>query len=333
MTDIKSIEQLLHFMNSHIHLSRYDEKFIENITALTQVTTNQVVLFHSLLDKYRRQFAKHDLYPEHLVNLPWDVVVVDSSPKYTNGHLEIVNDMIYFKCPFNRKFIETFRKEPNNKFIFNKDHRRYEAPYNQYSLKILLKVANNYFKFIDMCSVTQELLFDVEQYNTAKYWQPTLVKLNNRLYIVAMNSALNDALGDFELNDDLQTLSKLASYGIKIDEGLYDQSDLADNVCCNYEVTVEQKQIPELVEILKFLETDMVYLYNAGNLHQGKKVTVENLNKYNIAYMDSVSQKRLKKPPVNPVKIKFKGHFFRDADEFKITKAIHIVNSTPIDIK
>jgi hypothetical protein len=333
MTDIKSIEQLLHFMSSHIHLSRYDEKFIENISTLTQVTTNQVILFHSLLDKYRRQFAKHELYPEHLVNLPWDVVVVDSSPKYTNGYLEIVNDMIYFKCPFNRKFIESFRKEPNNQFIFNKDNRRYEAQYNQYSLKILLKVASNYFKYIDMCPVTQELLSDVEQYNQAKYWQPTLVKLNNRLYIVAMNPSLNEALGDIELKDDLQTLSKIAGYGITIDESLYDKNNLTDNVSCNYEVSVEQRDIPELTQILKYLECDMVYVFNAGNLHQGKRLLVENLNKHNIGYYDSANHRKLINKPINPVKIKFKGVFFKDSDDHKITKSIHIVNSTPIDIK
>ena len=59
MAQIKSIEQLLHFMKREIQLSRYDANFIENIANLKQVTTNQVVLFHDLLDKYRRQFAKH----------------------------------------------------------------------------------------------------------------------------------------------------------------------------------------------------------------------------------------------------------------------------------
>ena len=69
MVDLKSIEQLLHFMKSHIHLSRYDEKFIDNISLLTQVTTNQVILFHKLVYKYRRQFVKHELFVEKLVEL------------------------------------------------------------------------------------------------------------------------------------------------------------------------------------------------------------------------------------------------------------------------
>jgi hypothetical protein len=331
MSDIKSIEQLLHFMNSsHIHLSRYDEKFIENIRLLTQVTTNQVVLFHSLIEKYRRQFAKHELYPEQLVNLPWDVVVVDSSPKYTNGQLEIADDKIYFKCPFSRKFIETFRKEPDNQFYFNKDERRYEAPYNQYSLKILLKVASTHFKYVDMCPTTQSLLYEVEQYNDAKYWKPTLVKLNNRLYIVGMNSALNDALGDIELKDDLASLSKIASYGIDIDESLYDKTIFDDNVSANHTVTVEQSKIPELIQLLKLLECDLVYLTNAGALHIGRKVTVELLKKHNIPYVDSFARSIL--PGKNPVMIKFRKNT-SDIVDGKISKLIHIVNSQPIEIK
>jgi hypothetical protein len=299
---------------------------------LTQVTTNQVVLFHSLIEKYRRQFNKHELYPEQLVNLPWDVKVVDSSPKYTNGHIEIVDDMIYFKCPFSRKFIETFRKEPNNNFYFNKDERRYEAPYNQYSLKILIKVADKYFKNIDMCNVTQELLHDVEQYNDVKYWEPTLVKLNGRLYIVGMNSALNDALGDLELNDDLQTLSNIASYGIKIHESLYDKNVLEEKIAANYNCEVETSHMTELIQTLKMLECNLVYLSGGGSLNNVRKVLIEICNQYNLR----LSRDNFLTSPMtdvkNPVMIKV-GNTFNPKPTYKVTKLIRIVNSQPIDIK
>lgn len=333
MVEIKSIEQLLYFMKGHIHLSRYDEKFIENISTLNTVTTNQVVLLHNLIGKYQRQLAKHELFSEKLVDLPWNITVVESSPKYTNGHLSIENGMIYFKCPFSRKFIDEFRKEPYNQFIFNKDHRRYEAPYNQYSLKILLKVANNYFNSINLCPVAEKLLENLRTYHGAKYWSPTLVNLNNRLYLVGMNSSLNDALGDIELNTDLQTLSKLVSYGITIDECLYNKEILSEYICANYFATVEISVMKDVVDTLHDLKCDMVYLSGAGSLNINKRTVVEMLTAKNIPYIDTNVAVDSNTSSYNfPVNIRLRKNAY-DTNSHKVCKVIHVVNSLPIEIK
>jgi hypothetical protein len=332
MAELKSIEQLLHFMKGHIHLSRYDEKFIENIATLSQVTTNQVVLFHSLISKYSRQFAKHDLYPEKLFDLPWNVKVVESSPKYTDGHIEIVNNMIYFKCPFSRKFIDEFRKEPYNQFLFNNTERRYEAQYNQYSLKILMKIAGKHFKYINLCTVTQELIENVKQYENAKYWQPTLTEINERLYIVGMHGALNDALGDIELNTDLSTLSKLSGFGITIDPKLYDATILKENIACNTGVSVEQSDIKNVVVILQELGCDLVYIAGAGLLNIAKKAIIEELILSGIEYIDLNVAVDTMQPRNFPVLIKLRKAG-TEQDSCKVCKVLHIVNSLPIDIK
>lgn len=334
MVELKSIEQLLYFMKNHIHLSRYDEKFIENISTINQVTTNQVVLLHSLISKYRRQFIKHDLYPEQLFDLPWNVKVVESSPKYTDGHIEITNDMIYFKCPFNRKFIDEFRKNYNNSFVFNNDTRRYEAPYNQYSLKILLSVASRFFNVVNLCPVTQKLLNDIKPYETVVYWQPTLLRLNERLYIVGMNSALNDALGNIELNTDLKTLAILASYGIVIDDSLYDKDKLSDYISANAILTAEQSNIKNVVAVLKELNCDMVYITGTGLLNVARKIVIEELIAENIPFSDLTSEViDIYKNCQFPVIIKIRKNMNNDNEPCKVCKVINIVNSLPIEIK
>lgn len=334
MVEIKSIEQLLYFMKGHIHLSRYDEKFIENISTMTQVTTNQVVLFHNLIEKYRRQLFKHELYPEKLVDLPWNVTVIESSPKYTNGHVKITNNMIYFTCPFSRKFIDEFRKEQYNQFTFEKEERRYEAPYNQYSLKILLKVASKFFDTINLCPVTQELIRGVKKYECVKYWSPTLVKLNDRLYILGINSAINDALGDLVLNTDLSTLSKLAGYGIQIDTSLYDKNSLIEYVSANHIITVEHRDLENLVSALEQLKCDMVYLQGAGLLNAAKRTIIEQLDRKKIPYTDmSVAVSPTNTNYELAVIIKLRKNFGLTHDPCKVSKVIHVVNSLPIEIK
>ena len=320
-------------MKGHIHLSRYDEKFIDSISLLTQVTTNQVVLFHTLLDKYRRQFAKHEIEVDDLYDLQWNVKIVESIPKYTNGHVTIENDTIYFRCPFNRSFIDTFRKEPNNKFLFNKETRQYEAPYNQYSLKILINSAAKFFNDVNLCPETTRLLGNIHYCADAKYWNPRLVNLNGRLYIIGMNSALNDALGDIELNTDSETLSTISSYGIEIDSSLYEDT-FANRVKANSQLKIEQSELKELVDVLQELNCDMVYLSGAGLLNLAKKKLVELLQDADMDYTDlNVSVPAL--PKYNfPVAIRLRElSYGAKHDPYKVCKVIHIVNSLPITIK
>ena len=333
MVELKSIEHLLHFMKGHIHLSRYDEKFIDSISLLTQVTTNQVILFHTLLDKYRRQFAKHEINVEDLYDLQWNVKIVESIPKYTNGHVTIENDTIYFRCPFNRSFIDTFRKEPNNKFLFNKETRQYEAPYNQYSLKILINNAAKFFNDLDLCPETTRLLGNIHYYANVKYWNPRLVKLNDRLYIIGMNSALNDALGDIELNTDSDTLATIASYGIEVDSSLYEDT-FANRVKASAQLKIEHGELKDLIGVLQELNCDMVYLSGAGLLNLAKKKLVELLTDADMPYTDLNIAVPSQTKFNFPVAIRLRENAYgAKHDPYKVCKVIHIVNSIPITIK
>lgn len=332
MVELKSIEQLLHFMKNHIQLSRYDEKFIDNITTLIKVTTNQVVLLHRLIYKYRRQFSKYELFVEKLVDLPWNITVVESSPQFTDGHVSIVDNVIYFKCPFNRNFIDEFRKINLNTYTWNKTKRYYESTYNVHSLKILINTANKFFQKINFCSATQSLLDDIEIYKDIKYWQPALVKYNENFFIVACNSMLDEALGDLKLSTDINVLLTLSKHGVVIDKSFYEHDDKLKFIS-EYNTLVDHNDIDKLVGWLKEINCDMVFL-SGISMNVSKRNLISQLDKNRIKYSDTFTT--IPKIDNNyrcPVFVKFKKFSEGPLERLRVAKIITIVNSNPIDIK
>ena len=319
-------------MKGHIHLSRYDEKFIDNVSTLIQVTTNQVVLLHTLLFKYQRQFSKHELHVEKLVDLPWTVTVVESSPQYTEGHLKISDDIIYFKCPFNRTFIDSFRKVPMNSFIWDKVERQYKAPYSTRSLKVLLSSADKFFPSINKCAVSEYILGVLSEYESAKYWQPTLVNINGNLFIVASNSSLDESLGDLELDTSIITLAKLASYGVYIDDTFKDASS-KHKFASEHITQVEQSDLNTMITWLKEIECDIVYISGSSVTSSIRESLKRDLTLLGIAYCDTNTTVAIPADHNFPVTIRFRKRFEAVYDPAKVCKIINLVNSEPIDIK
>ena len=320
-------------MKGHIHLSRYDEKFIDNITTLSTVTTNQVVLFHRLVFKYRRQFTKHELFVEKLIDLPWNITVVESSAQYTDGHVTVTEDMIYFKCPFNRNFIDEFRKIPLNSFVWNKQNRQYESQYSIYSFKNLLTVAKNFFPVIHNCETAQRMLDEISPYENIRYWQPTLVKRNGNLYILATNQALEESLGNMVLAEDSNTFITLATHGVTIDPEFYENNSrlkfMAEAV-----TTIEVSNIDDLILWLEEMNCDMVYLSGSSSSINLSKIKLSScLQESSVPHVDSRMSTVDSREYKRPVLIKFKKNVEVIYDPTKVAKIIYLVNSNPIDIK
>ena len=332
MVEPKTIEQLLHFMKGHIHLSRYDEKFIDNISMLKQVTTNQVVLFHTLLFKYQRQFAKHELHVDKLVDMPWSVNVVESSIQYTEGHLNITDDIIYFKCPFNRSFIDSFRKIPLNSFIWDKVERQYKSPYSTYSLRLLLTAADKFFPTIHKCQVAEYIIDELKQYELTKYWQPTLVNRNGNLFIVATNSSLEESLGDLQLNTDVSTLARLASCGVNIETGVVDDTPV-NKFACEPVTELESGDLTTMISWLKELQCDLVYISGSTVANSVRKKLMKDLKTAGIKHCDTNTEVAKPTEYNFPVLVKFRKKFESSYDPTKVSKIIHLVNSEPINIK
>jgi hypothetical protein len=330
MVELKTTEHLLHFMTNNISLSRFDEKFVSNLLTLNQVTTNQVELFYKIVYKYRRQFIKHELDVDKLIYLPWNTKIVESSIQYTAGHISIETNQIIFKCPYNKNFVDFFRKLPDNDFKWNKETRRYESAFNPYLLKLLVNSGQKFFE-MQYCDITTDLLTQLKEYEHVKYWQPTLCNINGNLFIVATNESLDQSLGDMVLNNDAVTLAKLVHFGVVIDESVYNSADTKQlfmaNMFCKVEIVDALNIIPWLVE----LNCDFVHIPHTSLFAETKKNIKQALYTAKIPCTNDI------KPVIGkyefPVTIRFKSNGDTASEPLKVGKIIQLVNSQPVDVK
>jgi hypothetical protein len=339
MVELKTAEHIAHFMMGHISLSRFDKKFVESLQTLKQVTTNQVELFYRIIYKYRRQLGKHELDADVLIHLPWTMKVVESAPQYTDGHISIEDNKIIFKCPFNKNFIDAFRKEDTNTYIWDKERKQYSTEYSTHSLKLLIYSANKFFKTVHYCDVVTGLLDTIKQYKDVKYWQPTLTQINGNLYIVATTEQLDEALRDIVLDTTPPTISKLVYHGVHIDESIYDVDDERQKFISN---RVYEMEIIDALNIVPWLvEIKCDYVVFTGNklLPEVRKTLREKILNANIKIdLESKWIYNSKDQESNnynfPVVIRFRtSRDFSYDEPIKAGKIVQLVNSQPIDIK
>jgi hypothetical protein len=329
----KTAEQLVYFMKSNLSLNRFDERFLSSVQNLTSITTNQVELFYKIVYKYRRQFLQHDLFVENLIQLPWKLPVIESLPAYTNAHVITESDKIIFRCPYNREFINNFNKNSINTFKWIREKKQYESKYGQYELKMLLNSIDKYFKEIKLCDKTLKLISDLETYKDVTYWQPTLVKVNNRIMLAATNETLNNIISEQDYSTDLASLSKLVSYGVTIDPSLYDVTDDKSNFFTKYFSKYDVKDIPVIVSWIKELKCDQVLIYGLFTHHPFKQNFLNELKKYGIKSVNLNTHCLPDQSVTEPsVLIKFKTKTSMPYIK-NLVKVVEFDNKEPINIK
>jgi hypothetical protein len=339
MMQLSTKEHLVYFMQTGVmRLSNYDLKFIQNLHHFTlqqkSVTTNQVALFDKLVNKYERQFKKQNLTLDFLNNLPWTTKIVTSDPHFTDAFISVIDNQIHFRAPYNKNFITNFRKLDYNPFVWKREVRRYEAPFSTMALKILVHLVHFYYPIIHYCPIIAELLNTTQKYDSAKYWHPTLVKINGNFVISATNEYLDKAVKHIQLNDDFPTLVALAEYGISMEDNLIDDKDRL-NFAGNYIYETELENIETAFGYLKELGCDGVYF--SGHSLLIKKEVKEKAKSItdNIHNLSDVTNKKIKSPDCKfPVLLQFSS-MISDArlQTLGIKKVIKIINSNPIDIK
>lgn len=345
MKDITTKEHLLHFMQSgFMRLSKYDLKFVQNIlyiiTNKKEITSNQANLFIKLLSKYKKQLDKHELNIGVINSLPWNSTIKQSDPYYTSAYISVVDDLIYFRSPYNKNFIKAFRQISHNVFKWNKVEKRYEAPFSTSSLKILVTSSVQFYPVINYCPVTSKLLNTLLQYDKVTVWSPTLVKSNDNYFIGASNEIIDDAIKHISLSDNAVTLAELAQYGIKIHESITNQ----DNVllfASNYITTLDFLELDKLIFFLSSIKCDAVYLDGVGMASYFKNVVknklasndfkVVELYKNNILIIESTASTTQTLPDERPVLIQFTS--YDKPIPYHMHKIIKMTNSTPVTIK
>ena len=339
MVELKTAEHVAHFMMGSISLSRFDKKFVESLQLLKQVTTNQVELFYKIIYKYRRQLSKHELDADKLIHLPWTMKVIESAPQYTDGHVSIEDNQIIFKCPYNKNFIDAFRKEDTNTFVWDKERKQYSTEYSTHSLKLLVYTSNKFFKTVHYCNVVSSLLDTIKEYKDVKYWQPTLTRINGNLFIVAITEQLDEVLGDMILDTTPAIVSKLVYYGVHIDESIYDINDERQTFISNRVYEMEVTDVLNIVPWLLEIKCDYVVFTGNRILTEVRKNLRDKLTLAGIR-IDPESKwlyNSKNKESNNydlPVVIRFRTSRDPSYDEpIRAGKIVQLVNSQPIDIK
>lgn len=216
-------DQLVYYLLSNISLGTYDKKFLSNIqtnyiTKQKPVTTNQSDLLNKIIVSYSRQLGKKEILSTDMVDLPWNINPIESSAKFTNVHLFIEDDVIVLTSPYKTEFVKELRSYPYSEW--HKEDKFWSLPASEVTLKFIVSLTKKHFTQINYCEKITEFLNTVAEYEDCKYWEPTLEICNENYYIVATNSALDDALGDMTLSNSPPLISKLVSHGVAISDNI-----------------------------------------------------------------------------------------------------------------
>ena len=330
--DYTTLEDVGTFMLINIRLSRYDLQFVNNLTNMigvkNTITTNQDSLFRKIALKYRRQFAqqKHDI--DTLLLLPWKCNVIASSPQYTNASITILKDKIVFRSPFNKSFLSALKKNPIYSMEWHKDKRQYEIEYGVTVLKSLITMSADYFDTIEYCPITTDIINSLSEYESVKYWEPTLVYNNGYFYVAAINDILNNIIKDIPLTNDLSMVADYVQYGIKISESVIEhflqtEDPMKITLACSYRVECEVRDLPKAITWLRELGCDSI------STHASKKSIISDL--VEVASVDLIKDRSDLSAYNKPVMIHYRTYGFTDPPTglFKIIKC---VNSEPINL-
>lgn len=326
---MKSKNQLLsEFVKGYVHVSKKDYSFFSNLSKIivdeNRITSNQARLFDKLILKYQRQLKKQGCDAEVLLKLDWLNDVVETKLEFTQAKIFYNNNSIHIKAPFNTQFVQNFRRVILNPFVWDSNNKWYVADFSTYNLKLAVNYVKTYYPQYVYCDVIQNMLDKVDTYKS-KYWNPTLVRLHDRFYIICINQSLYDKISHIELNDDPATLFELSNYGITIDESVTKSEQLL-LFASTYSLTYDLEDLDNLVDMLSLLKVDRVF--TAKQLLYTKEVSNEIKTKLlarGIACMPNKSE--------SDEGILLLTSTVHSASMKRPSKIIQIKNSRPIHIK
>ena len=336
-------EQVIFFMMSNISLGTYDKRFIFNLGNSTEkLTTNQSMLLDKIISRYHKQFAKKGLNSIELLSLPWTKEPIPSSPQYTEVFISIENNEIKLRSPFKKDFISEIKKSDMLRELkWNHADKFWFSPITHRILKNLISlVTSHYSEPINYCPIVSDILKTASEYNDIKYWNPTLVSINNNLYVVACNESLYSAIEEIELNTEIHTLVKLSHLGIVIDEELVNQLQVNKEINItqlleispNFEISDTEK----LMSYLREIKADLIIVSEWYGINRALCLNlIKDLksNNFNVKMTDT-KRKMLNRSELQnysmPVCVEFGN--WHIGNFVHIAKTIALVNSNPINL-
>lgn len=332
--DFKTLNDVAGWMLTNIRLSRYDEQFVNNLTFYTlqynRITSNQDSLFKKVTSKYKKQFTHNKIMVEDLLNLPWNVNVVPSIPEYTGASITLEDDRIIFRSPYNKNFLAALRKNPLYSLEWDKNKRQYEAKYSPSTLKQLIYLSADYYDTLNYCDKVTHIINRLGEYETVKYWVPTLIYKDSRYYIAAFNEHLYNAIKNVQITDELKTIATLVKYGVNIDESVISHFLKTEpyekvNFASSFEAQVEIKDANTVMDWLREFGCDAI--------SEPKSFLTKNTIQVDATDISICKNSKDLTNYDNPVIVYQKGTFSLVSERpLKLFKIIKFINSEPIDL-
>ena len=333
-------EQLLKFfLSGHISLSQYDYKFMANLFSIIdkkrRITSNQALLFDKLVSKYARQLNKHGFTKEKL-DLVWATPVLPSTEEYTGAYVSLdSDDTLIIRVPFNKKFISVFSKMgsfKDNYFFWDSVDKVYKASFSSISLKTAYKVLPKFFTPVNYADELKGLIDELKEFENY-IWDPTLMKINGNVFLIAGNEPLYKVLQEVGTDPTPETYYKLSMAGIKIHDSMV-KDDPALRFASSTTVTFDTTELGLLEVYLDQIgEVGLVLQrslgFNSRNLRD-KLVELTNKNS-KITLHQYGNGTTMMKPTI--VVMWHQTSTGNAMSGTNISKTVVIKDSTPIEVK
>jgi hypothetical protein len=277
-------EQLVDYLTKHISLGTYDKRFLNNLINLNfvtknPVTTNQAALLNTIVARYRRQLAKNEIDSNDMVNLPWTLEPIPSLPTYTEAHLLIEDDTILLRSPYKTTFVKDIKTLDYGKW--DRDTKTWSFPMNEVVLKRVIDITNKHYDTINYCTTIKEIIDILLPYEESKYWNPTLVKTNDRIYVAACNQALLDSIKHIPLTLEVRNLARLVYMGITIGESITESLPELERTGLEYSVLIDKNDIKGIVNYIQMIEADYVIISDRYRHDKSLLLQIANILKAN----------------------------------------------------
>ncbi len=333
---------LFHILVKNLRLHYSDKKFFTNLSILvknSKITTGQATLFDKLIRKYATQLTKTNLTLEEMLNLPWQVAVIETSSDYTSARVKLDGDSIVVQVPTNKQFITKLESSKDCTYDWDRDKREYRSPFNTCSLKLIYKLLPIYFKEIRYCDTLQRLIDTANQIGPDLIWNPTLIKINNGYFVIATNDILHNLISNIELNNDPKTLYKLSQLGITVDKQIINNDPFL-KFAAEFATDIEISDLPRVIDWIKQLEVSQVLLGKGVHTVFEKtkaffKEFIKKLDKESVRYRTiHTGYTRDSDQTELPILLQYHSNeMARFCGKSALGKCIFVKNSTPIEVQ
>lgn len=357
MTKVKPTtkEQLVYYLLQNISLGTYDRRFLTNlqttnIQSKKPATSNQAELLTKITTRYARQLQRQEIDATEMVKLPWGVEPIDSLPEYTDAFCSIKDDVIEIRSPYKKDFI-TDIKDTRVRLEWNKDTRIWSGPLCEETLSHFIECLDKHYHVVRYCPAIVDIINMLVEYEPATCWDPTYKYINGNFLVAGINPHIELLMDNLILDASPTTLAKLHSAGVIVSDevkqkaieslGNTDSATRLVEFATSSKPIVGLDDIPELVDFLEKIECDCavimeVYRGTSSNIGDTLRTLFSN-SKVPAQFISRKTDKQdidiahYKYPVL--INTALWGGGSQETSKLRVSKAIHLGNNKPIEIK